>query len=208
MGRLGATAVSKSKLSHGTQNGGALSNLQHIAGQPANALPGQVQSALRWYAVQTMPRHEKKVIAELQQKQVQSYLPVFSDERKWTDRRVSVDTPLFPGYVFVKISQDQDTRVRVLRTLGVRNFVGTRGIGDPIPDAEIESVQAVLARGIPVSVSPFLNIGQRVRILDGSLEGVEGILTAVNGDNSLIISVELIQRSLAMRVTGFRVEAV
>jgi len=69
-------------------------------------------------------------------------------------------------------------------------------------------VRAVLARGIPFSVSPFLNVGERVRILDGSLEGVEGILTAVNGDKSLIISVELIQRSLAMRVSGFRVEAV
>ena len=155
-----------------------------------------------------MPRHEKQVTTELQQKQVQAYLPLFSEEREWSDRRVFVDTPLFPGYVFVRIPQDQNTRVMVLRTLGVRNFVGTRGVGAPIPDSEIESVQAVLARGIPFSVSSFLNIGQRVRILDGSLEGVEGILTAVNGDNSLIISVELIQRSLAMRVSGFRVEAV
>ncbi len=155
-----------------------------------------------------MPRHEKKVAAELQQKQIQSYLPLFSTERKWSDRQAVVDMPLFPGYVFVKIPQDQNTRVRVLRTLGARNFVGTRGVGDPIPDAEIESVQAVIARGVPFNVSAFLNIGQRVRILDGSLQGVEGILTAVNGDNSLIISVELIQRSLAMRVTGFRVEAV
>jgi transcriptional antiterminator NusG len=155
-----------------------------------------------------MPRHEKKVTAELQQKQIQAYLPLFSSERKWSDRKTLVDMPLFPGYVFVKISEDQITRVHVLRTMGVRNFVGTRGVGDPIPDTEIESVQAVISRGIPFSVSPFLDIGQRVRILDGSLRGVEGILTAVNGDNSLIISVELIQRSLAMRVTGFRVAAV
>jgi transcription antitermination factor NusG len=195
-------------MSPGTQNGGALSGFQRIADGTANTLPYCVPNGLQWYAVQTMPRHEKKVTAELQQKQVQAYLPLFSEEREWSDRRVSVDTPLFPGYVFVRIPQDQDTRVMVLRTLGVRNFVGTRGVGAPIPDSEIESVQAVLARGIPFSVSPFLNIGQRVRILDGSLEGVEGILTAVNGDNSLIISVELIQRSLAMRVTGFRVEAV
>jgi transcription antitermination factor NusG len=195
-------------MSPGTQNGGALPGFQHIAEGTTDALPCRVAGGLRWYAVQTTPRHEKKVAAELQQKQVQAYLPTFSEEREWSDRRVSVDTPLFPGYVFVKIAQDQNTRVTVLRTLGVRNFVGTRGIGDPIPEAEIEGVRAVLARGIPFSVSPFLNVGERVRILDGSLEGVEGILTAVNGDKSLIISVELIQRSLAMRVSGFRVEAV
>jgi transcription antitermination factor NusG len=181
---------------------------QHVADGTPNALPCHGLGGLQWYAVQTMPRHEKKVTAELQQKQVQAYLPLFSEEREWSDRRVSVDAPLFPGYVFVKIPQDQNTRVAVLRTLGVRNFVGTRGIGDPIPEPEIESVRAVLARGIPFRVSPFLNVGERVRILDGSLEGVEGILTAVNGDKSLIISVELIQRSLAMRVTGFRVAAV
>jgi transcription antitermination factor NusG len=195
-------------MSPGTQNGGALSGLYPVAGKLTDALPHASDCGLRWYAVQTLPRHEKKVASELQQKQIQAYLPLFAAERKWSDRKTLIDMPLFPGYVFVKIPQDQNTRVRVLRTLGVRNFVGTRGVGDPIPDAEIESVQAVISRGIPFSVSPFLNIGQRVRILDGSLEGVEGILTAVNGDNSLIISVELIQRSLAMRVTGFRVEAV
>jgi transcription antitermination factor NusG len=195
-------------MSPGTQNGGALSGFQHIAGGTATALPGHVSGGLQWYAVQTVPRHEKKVTAELQRKQLQAYLPLFTEKREWSDRRVSVDTPLFPGYVFVKIPHDQNTRVTVLRTMGVRSFVGTRGIGDPIPETEIEGVRAVLARGIPFSVAPFLNIGERVRILDGSLEGVEGILTAVNGDKSLIISVELIQRSLALRVSGFRVEAV
>jgi len=195
-------------MSLGTQNGGALSSFQHIADGTPHALPGDALAGLQWYAVQTMPRHEKKVTAELQQKQLQAYLPLFSEEREWSDRRISVATPLFPGYVFVKIPQDQNTRVTVLRTLGVRNFVGTRGTGDPIPEAEIEGVRAVLSRGIPFNVSPFLNVGERVRIVDGSLEGVEGILIAVNGDKSLIISVELIQRSLAMRVTGFRVETV
>jgi transcription antitermination factor NusG len=195
-------------MSPGTQNGGALPGFQHVVDGTSSAVPCQELSGLQWYAVQTLPRHEKKVATELQQKQVQAYLPLFSEEREWSDRRVSVDMPLFPGYVFVKIPQDHNSRVTVLRTLGVRNFVGTRGFGDPIPEAEIESVRAVLARGIPFSVSPFLNVGERVRILDGSLEGVEGILTAVNGDKSLIISVELIQRSLAMRVSGFRVAAV
>ncbi len=182
--------------------------LRHVADKPANALPCHASVGLQWYAVRTTPRHEKKVTIELQQKQIQAFLPLFSEEREWSDRRVSVDTPLFPGYVFVKIPQDHSTRVTVLRTMGVRNFVGSRGIGDPIPEVEIEGVRAILAGGIPFSASPFLNVGERVRILDGSLEGIEGILTAVNGDKSLIISVQLIQRSLAMRVSGFRVQAV
>jgi transcription antitermination factor NusG len=186
-----------------------VSTTQHLSSQSTFAIPETIPSELSWYAVQTRPRHEKKVTFELQNnKEITAFLPLCASTRQWSDRRVTLDMPLFPGYVFVRIPHDLKMRVAVLRTYGVAGFVGPRGIGVSIPDAQIEGVQAVLSRGIPFSPFPFLDIGKRVRIRDGSLQGVEGILTAVNGDNSLVISVELIQRSLAIRVTGYTVEPV
>jgi transcription antitermination factor NusG len=106
----------------------------------------------------------------------------------------------------VRIAAVQDARVAVLRTNGVINFVGVRGIGTPIPDSEIEAVRALLTQQIPFIPYPYLRVGQSVRIRGGALDGIKGILAKVNGDQSLIISVELIQRSIAMRVTGYDIE--
>jgi transcription antitermination factor NusG len=172
------------------------------------AMPEVTCTESAWYAIQTLPRHEKKVAIELQKKGVRALLPLVSDQRQWSDRRVVVETPLFPGYAFVRIAQDQGARITVLRTAGVRNFVGMRGLGDPIPDSQIESVQAILSKGVSFNSCPFINVGQRVRVRGGSLEGVEGIITAVHGDKSLVISVELIQKSITIRVTGFAIEPV
>jgi len=161
-----------------------------------------------WYAVQTMPRHEKKVSGELEAKQIQSFLPAISEVRQWSDRKRLVESPLFPGYVFVRIAAESGARIAVLRTNGVVGFVGVRGAGTPIPECEITAIQAVLTQQVPVREHPFLNIGQRVRIRGGALDGIEGILDAVKGDQSLVISVELIQRSLAVTIAGYHVEPV
>ncbi|MFZ3217906.1 MAG: UpxY family transcription antiterminator [Candidatus Acidiferrales bacterium] len=159
-----------------------------------------------WFAVQTRPRHEKKVSAELQEKGISAFLPLVPTVRQWSDRRRVVEMPLFSQYVFVRIAQSLNTRVSVLRTNGVTNFVGTRGIGLPIPNEQIERVQAVVAQGVPVSAHPYLSVGKRIRIKGGSLDGLQGILTAVHGDQTLVVSVELIHRSIAIRIAGFTVE--
>jgi len=185
-----------------------VSFLQDPTFAAAAVRPGAAFSESSWYAIQSFPRHEKKVAAELGQKGIKVFLPLVSEKHQWSDRRVSVDTPLFPGYIFVRITQEQSERVAVLRTAGVRSFVGMRGLGDPIPDKQIEGVQAILSKGVPFSSSGFINVGQRVRIRGGSLEGVEGIVTSVNGDKSLVISVDLIQKSLAIRITGFTIEPI
>jgi transcription antitermination factor NusG len=183
-----------------------VSGLQQVTFEPSLTHTEPASLELSWYAIQTFPRHEKKIAAELQQRSIECLLPLVSSERQWSDRRVSIDTPLFPGYVFVRIARDQGARVAVLRAPGVRNFVGMRGLGEPIPDGQIENVQAVIAKNVSFSSCPFLNVGQRVRVRGGSLEGIEGIVTAINGDESLVISVDLIQKSLAIRITGFRIE--
>jgi transcription antitermination factor NusG len=159
-----------------------------------------------WFAVQTRTRFEKKVVSGLQEKGIETFLPLFSTKRKWSDRQRLVHLPLFPGYVFVRIAAVQGTRIAVLRTIGVTNFVGVRGVAAPIPDAEIQAIQTVLEQRVPFQLYPYLNVGQRVCIRGGCLDGIEGILAAINGDESLVVSVQLIQRSLAMRISGYQIE--
>jgi transcription antitermination factor NusG len=160
-----------------------------------------------WFAIQTKTRHEKRVAVELQEKGVAVFLPLSTEVHQWSDRKRTVELPLFTNYVFVRIGIDRNTRVEVLQTNGVFRFVGIRGMGVAIPDEQIETVQAIVRRKIPFSPHPFLAIGQKVRVRGGSLDGLKGILQGLNGDQSLIISVESIQRSLAIRIAGYQVEA-
>jgi transcription antitermination factor NusG len=160
-----------------------------------------------WLAVQTWPRYEKKVATELQRKKIEVFLPLEASERRWSDRRQAVELPLFPSYLFARIPPTLASRVSVLRTGGVTNLVGARNVGTAIPDGEIESVRMLLKRGIAFETHSYLDIGQRVRIREGSLDGVEGILVGKNNDLSLVVSIQIIQRSLSVRVAGYRVEA-
>ena len=98
-------------------------------------------------------------------------------------------------------------KISVLRTPGIANFVGNHGKGTPIPDKQIQDIQAILDNKVPVASHPFLIVNQRVRIRGGSLDGVEGMLVGMNADLSLVVSVDLIQRAVAIRVSGYEVEA-
>lgn len=161
-----------------------------------------------WYAVQTMPRHEKKVSTELAAKDVLCFLPTVSHVRQWSDRKKVIVEPLFAGYVFVRIAVESEVRISLLRTKGVVGLVGARGIPVPIPEPEIAAIRSVLESKTPYRAHEYLNIGKRVRIRGGALDGLEGILQEVKGDQSLVISIELIQRSLAITVSGYEVQAV
>ena len=115
---------------------------------------------------------------------------------------------LFPGYTFVRVDATAESYVRVLQTPGVVGFVGTGRRGIPIPDKQIEDIQTVLAQNIPCAIFPFLRVGQRLRIRGGCLDGIEGRLVTLKGDRSLVISVEPILRSLAIRLDGYDVEII
>jgi len=175
--------------------------------QPAAESAGLLNQA-RWYAVRTRSRHEKLVAKQLENQGIESFLPVVTQTRNWSDRRKQIETPLFSGYAFLRMVHFPDDRVRVLRTQGVVSFVGVQGTGTPIPDHQIEDIKTLVASRIPYEERPFLHIGQRVRVRGGALDGMQGILVAENGDRSLVISVEPIQRSLYVRVAGYDVEAV
>jgi transcription antitermination factor NusG len=175
-------------------------------------LQGQIPEALTlresWYGLQTRPRHEKMVAQRLAEKGVTTFLPLLTEEHRWSDRKKSVQVPLFSCYVFAKFVPDRTERLRVLRVDGVFGLVGAGGEGASIPEEQIEAVRSVVEAKIQWSCHPFLKIGQRVRIRSGALNGVEGILVARNGDRTLVISVDAIQRSLAVRVEGYDVEPI
>jgi len=161
-----------------------------------------------WYGLQTRPRHEKIVAQRLEERGVTTFLPLVTEVHRWSDRKKSVQLPLFGCYVFARFVPNRSDRLRVLRVEGVFGLVGARGEGTPIPDEQIDAVRNLVEGPLPWSSHPFLKIGQRVRIRSGALDGLEGILVSRNGDRTLVISVDAIQRSLAVRVEGYEVEAV
>jgi len=161
-----------------------------------------------WYALHTRPRHEKLVVQRLEERGVKTFLPIVTEVHKWSDRKKQVQLPLFSCYVFAKFVPQRVERLNVLRVGGVLGLVGSGGEGTPIPDGQIDAVRTLMDGPIPWSSYPFLKIGQRVRIRGGALEGLEGILVARSGNQTLVISIDAIQRSLAVRVEGYQVEAV
>jgi len=161
-----------------------------------------------WFAIQTFARHEKHVATELELKGVDSYLPIVTRLHQWSDRRKQVGLPLFPCYIFVHIFPSPEHRVQVLQVSGVIGFVGGTRQGVAIPDGQIEDIRTLLKNKISLDPYPFLKIGQRVRILGGSLSGIEGILIRRNGTRRLVISVDSLERSLSLCVEGLEVEGI
>lgn len=159
-----------------------------------------------WYAVQTRSRHEKFAHQHLLLRGVSTYLPTVIETHAWSDRHQKVDVPLFPGYVFVRILAHNEWRATVLRTPGVVRFVGYTPEGSAIPEEQIASVRTIVEQNMGWSLHPFLKVGQRVRVRGGALDGMEGIFVRRNGDDTLIVSVDAIQRSMAVSIRGYEIE--
>jgi transcription antitermination factor NusG len=178
--------------------------------EPTLAVPAPVAAIEepRWYAIHTRARHEKAVTAQLERSGVTTFLPLIRQTHRWSDRQKTIQCVLFDCYTFVRLESYPQKHFDILKTHGVVGFVGIRGVGLPIPDKEIEDIRSLLANDIPFTPYPFLRTGRRVRIRGGCMDGLEGILVAKNSDQSLVISVEIIQRSLAVRIDGYDVEPV
>ena len=172
-----------------------------------NQAVSPVLNEVHWYAVQTRPRHEKKVLGELTQKSIETYLPLLNQVHHWSDRRKIVQVPLFPGYVFVRAHLDPKVRIAVVSIWGALAFVGPQRDAAPIPDTQIEDIRTLLSTKVSLSPYPFLKVGQRVRVRGGALDGVEGILVT-NGQKKLVISVDSIHRSLSVTIEGYDIEPV
>jgi transcription antitermination factor NusG len=159
-----------------------------------------------WYAVQTLPRYEKKVAAQLEQKGIPLFLPLIREIHRWSDRRKIVEVPLFPGYTFVHIPWSTRERLAVLQSSGVIRMVSSGCEPLPIEDKQVEDIKLLLTHNVPLTPYPYLKAGQRVRIRGGCLDGVEGILVARKSSSSFVVTVEAIQRSLAISVEGYELE--
>ena len=151
-----------------------------------------------WYAAYTCAKHEKRVAAELGAREVQHFLPLYSSVRRWKDRRVQLDLALFPGYVFVRLALRD--RLQVLQIPSVVRLVGFGGLATALPDVEMEILREGLCKGSRAEPHPFLNIGRRVRIAAGPFAGLEGVLKRKKSSLRVVVSLELIQRSVAVDV--------
>jgi len=165
------------------------------------------QEELRWYALHTRARHEKAVERRLRDEGMETFVPTAMEVHRWSDRKKKVEVPLFSCYVFVRSTLSAEDRTCVYQVESVHGFVGSRGASLPIPDEQIESIRKVLTQAAGRS-HPFLKAGQRVRVRGGAMDGVEGIFLSEHGDHSLIISIDAIQRSMAVRIDGYDVEPV
>jgi transcription antitermination factor NusG len=157
-----------------------------------------------WYAAYTCAQHEKRVAQQLAERDVEHVLPFYSAIHRWKDRRVRVDLPLFPGYVFVRLVLRD--RLRVLEIPGVVRLVGFGGLPTAVPDEQVEVLRSGLAAGLRVEPHPFLVVGRRVRIVRGPLSGLEGILRRKKNSFRFVLSIELIQRSFAVEVDAADVQ--
>jgi transcription antitermination factor NusG len=158
-----------------------------------------------WLAAYTRSRHEGQVADQLAMKGVESLLPTFERFTRWSDRVRRSRAPLFPGYVFVHVSNDE--RVPVLQTSGVVNIVSVAGKPARLGEEEIERVRTCGTLAGLVEPHPFLRIGQRVRVKHGPFAGWEGILVEKQNCSRLVITVEQIMKSVAINLHGADVEA-
>lgn len=157
---------------------------------PAGRLP--------WFALHVRTRHEAVVAAHLQGMGYEDFLPLYKTRTRWSDRTVETETPLFPGYLFCRF--DPQNRLPVLKTPGVIQIVGYSRQPIPVEETEIEAIQGLVTSGIPSQPWPYLEVGEKVRIESGPLRGCEGILVEFKGTHRLILSVALLQRSVAVEI--------
>ena len=151
-----------------------------------------------WYAVRTRSNHEKLTTAVLAGKGYEHYCPTYRVRRRWSDRVVVTELPIFSGYVFCRFDVKQ--RLPILTTPGVVSVVGFGLEPAPIDDSEIAAIQTVLESGLTAEPCPFLKEGQRIRVKHGALEGLEGILLKKKSEWRMVISVTMLQRSLAVEL--------
>jgi transcription antitermination factor NusG len=176
--------------------------------QDKNAAPMSASRPERqWYAVHVRRQFEKKTASTLHRKGIETFLPVLREVHRWSDRRKMVEEPLFAGYAFVCLVLEPSIRLQILQTPGVLGFAGNQRQPDSVPQSQIEDLRRLLCSDAGCALRPFLHAGQRVRIRGGALDGIEGVLQK-NDSKHLVISIECIQRSVAVKVDGYGVELV
>ena len=159
----------------------------------------------RWFAAYTSARHEKTVARQLEERCIEKFLPLYRSSRRWKDRRKLVELALFPSYVFVRI--EARDKLRVLQVPGVVSFVTFNGQLAALPEQEIDALRNGLDHGVYAEPCPYLRVGRRVRVAAGPLAGAEGILVKKKDKCRVVISLDVLMRSVAVEVDGTDLEA-
>lgn len=156
------------------------------------------QRQMLWYAGYTASRHEKRVAEHFAQRGVEHFLPLYDAIHRWNNGRHRVQLPLFPGYIFVRIAL-QD-RLRVIEVPGFVRLVGFNSLPCPLPETDINQMKEALNKGVLAEPYPYLTVGTRVEIRNGPMQGMTGILVRRQNKCRVVISVDLIMRSMAVEV--------
>ncbi|MBV9625905.1 MAG: UpxY family transcription antiterminator [Acidobacteria bacterium] len=167
--------------------------------------PGDVKTDnSQWYAFYTQSRHEKVVAAQLEQRRLEAFLPLYRSWRRWKDRRKLIELALFPNYVFVKVAIGD--RLRVLQLPGVISLVAFNGQPAPLPEQEMNALRKGLKNDIYAEPHPYLRIGKKVKVIAGPMAGVEGILVRKKDRYRVVVSIDVLTRSVAVEVDGADLE--
>ena len=164
------------------------------------------------YAVHTRSRHEDRVCTGLTQKAVQTFLPKIEVWSQRKDRRKKIMIPMFPGYLFVELfSLENETKLNILKTFGVVRILGKPKGAEPIavPDAKIEAIQRIIRSKVEVQQIQYPKIGEPALITDGPFKDIEGVVISTDYSKELfVISIELLQRSVAIKLEGFQIKKI
>jgi len=169
-----------------------------IDSEPGSLAEDSLHSEMLWYAGYTASRHEKRVAEHFAQRGVEHFLPLYETIHRWNNGRHRVQLPLFPGYIFVRIALRD--RLRVIDVPGFVRLVGFNSLPHPLPEADINRMKEALNKGVLAEPYPYLTVGTRVEIRNGPMQGMTGILLRRQNKCRVVISVDLIMRSMAVEV--------
>src|ERR1700741_2114527 len=166
--------------------------------EPNSLAEDAVQNEMFWYAGYTASRHEKRAAENFAQRGVETFLPLYESIHRCNNGRDRVLLPFFPGYIFVHIPLRD--RMRVIEVPGFVRLVGFNSLPCPLPEVDINRVKEALNKGVVAEPYPYLTVGTRVEVRNGPLQGMTGILLRRQNKCRVVISVDLIMRSMAVEV--------
>jgi transcription antitermination factor NusG len=186
-------------------------SLQRYLGEPEKKFRPDVSRSeerlvLPWFAVYVRPKAERTVERALREKGLEAFAPYYRSRRRWRDRTVERDFPLFPGYLFARTDRLQ--RLSIVSTTGVLGIVGFGGQAAELSEEEVLSVRKLAEVMQNVTPHPFLRVGRKIRVKTGPLAGVEGVVVRCKGGHRLVVSISLLQRSIAAELDAADVESI
>ena len=152
----------------------------------------------KWIAVYTKSRHEKVVIQDLENKNIEAYCPIFKERRQWSDRKRWVEFPLFRSYVFVKI--ELKNSLYILQTMGVHHIIKFQGNISTIPNEIIQYIKSMIDGGFTVEQVAYFIKGDKIKVVDGPLKGMKGIVVKIKNENKLVLKVAAIHQAIAVQI--------